>query len=50
MGVEFCHNVIIGKTLNVDELFDMGYEACFIGSGAGLPNFMNIPGESYKGV
>jgi len=50
LGVEFMTNVIIGKTLNVDELFDMGYKAVFIGSGAGLPNFMNIPGESYKGV
>lgn len=50
MGVEFMTNVIIGKTLTVDELFDMGYEAVFIGSGAGLPNFMGIPGESYKGV
>ena len=50
MGVEFVRNVIIGKTLTVDELFDDGYEAVFIGSGAGLPNFMGIPGESYKGV
>ncbi|MBR6020362.1 MAG: NADPH-dependent glutamate synthase [Lachnospiraceae bacterium] len=50
LGVAFETNVIIGKTLTVDELFDMGFEAVFIGSGAGLPNFMNIPGESYKGV
>ena len=50
MGVEIMTNVIIGKTLTVDELFGMGYEAVFIGSGAGLPNFMGIPGESYKGV
>ena len=50
MGVEIITNVIIGKTLTVDELFDMGYEAVFIGSGAGLPNFMGIPGESLKGV
>ena len=50
MGVEIVTNVIIGKTLTVDELFDMGYEAVFIGSGAGLPNFMGIPGEAYKGV
>ena len=42
--------MVIGKTLTVDELFNMGYEAVFIGSGAGLPNFMNIPGESLKGV
>lgn len=50
LGVEIQTNVVIGKTLTVDELFDMGYEAVFIGSGAGLPNFMNIPGESLKGV
>ncbi|MBP5312104.1 MAG: NADPH-dependent glutamate synthase [Clostridia bacterium] len=50
LGVDIETNVIIGKTLTVDELFDMGYEAVFIGSGAGLPNFMNIPGESCKGV
>ena len=50
MGVEILTNMIIGKTLTVDELFDMGYEAVFIGSGAGLPNFMGIPGESLKGV
>ena len=43
-------NVVIGKTLTIDELFEMGYEAVFIGSGAGLPRFMNIPGESLKGV
>lgn len=50
LGVEVDTNVVIGKTLTVDELFDDGYEAVFIGSGAGLPNFMNIPGESLKGV
>ena len=50
LGVDIETNVIIGKTLTVDELFAMGYEAVFIGSGAGLPNFMNIPGEAYKGV
>ena len=50
MGVEISTNVIIGKTLTVDELFDMGFEAVFIGSGAGLPNFMGIPGEGLKGV
>ena len=50
LGVDVETNVIIGKTLTIDELFDMGYEAVFIGSGAGLPNFMNIPGESLKGV
>ena len=50
LGVDVQTNVVIGKTLTVDELFDMGYEAVFIGSGAGLPNFMNIPGEALKGV
>ncbi|MBP5404680.1 MAG: NADPH-dependent glutamate synthase [Clostridia bacterium] len=50
LGVDVETNVVIGKTLTVDELFEMGYEAVFIGSGAGLPNFMNIPGEALKGV
>ena len=50
LGVDVETNVIIGKTLTVDELFEMGYEAIFIGSGAGLPRFMNIPGEALKGV
>ena len=50
LGVKNETNVVIGKTLTNDELFDMGYEAVFIGSGAGLPNFMGIPGESLNGV
>jgi len=50
LGVDVETNVVIGKTLTIDELFEQGYEAVFIGSGAGLPNFMNIPGESLKGV
>jgi len=50
MGVKIETNYVIGKTLTVDELFEMGYEAVFIGSGAGLPSFMNIPGENLKGV
>lgn len=50
LGVSIKTNVVIGKTLTIDELFDMGYEAVFVGSGAGLPNFMGIPGESLKGV
>ncbi len=50
LGVSIETNVIIGKTLTVDELFDMGFEAIFIGSGAGLPRFMRIPGENLKGV
>ena len=50
LGVAIETNIVIGKTLTIDELFDMGYEAVFIGSGAGLPNFMGIPGESLNGV
>lgn len=50
MGVDIQTNMVIGKTLTVDELFAQGYEAIFIGSGAGLPRFMGIPGEGYKGV
>ena len=50
LGVKIETNVVIGKTLTIDDLFDMGYEAVFIGSGAGLPNFMGIPGESLNGV
>lgn len=50
LGVEFRTNVVIGKTLTVDELLEDGFEAVYIASGAGLPMFMNIPGESLKGV
>ena len=50
MGVEILTNMVIGKVLTIDELFDMGYEAVYIASGAGLPRFMGIPGESLKGV
>ncbi|MBE6578318.1 MAG: NADPH-dependent glutamate synthase [Ruminococcaceae bacterium] len=50
LGVEMQTNVVIGKTLTIDELFEDGYEAVYVASGAGLPNFMNIPGESCKGV
>lgn len=50
MGVEFMTNMVIGKVLTVDELFEMGYGAVFIGTGAGLPNFMGIEGESLCGV
>ncbi len=50
LGVDIQVNAVIGKTLTVDELFEKGYEAVYIGSGAGLPNFMNIPGEALKGV
>jgi glutamate synthase (NADPH/NADH) small chain len=50
LGVKVETNVVIGRTIEIDELFAMGYESVFIGSGAGLPNFMNIPGENLKGV
>lgn len=50
LGVDVETNVVIGKTLTIDELFEQGYEAVFVGSGAGLPKFMDIEGEAYKGV
>ncbi len=50
LGVNIETNVVIGKTITIDELFEDGYEAVFVGSGAGLPRFMGIPGESLKGV
>lgn len=50
MGVKVMTNMVIGRVLSIDELFEMGFQAVFIGSGAGLPMFMNIPGESLKGV
>jgi len=51
MGVEFRTNMVIGKVLTVDELMeDMGFEAVYLASGAGLPSFMGIPGESLNGV
>lgn len=51
LGVEIAVNMVVGKTISIDELIhDEGYEAVFIGSGAGLPRFMNIPGENLKGV
>ena len=50
LGVTINTNVIIGKSLTVDELFEDGYEAIYIASGAGLPMFMHIPGENLKGV
>lgn len=50
-GVKIEKNVVIGKTITIDELFnDLHYDAIFISSGAGLPKFMNIPGENLKGV
>ena len=50
LGVEIMTNMVIGKVLSIDDIIDMGYEAAFIGSGAGLPNFMGIEGESLIGV
>ena len=50
MGVDIELNMVIGKVLTIPELFEKGYEAVFIGSGAGLPMFMKIPGESLIGV
>ena len=49
-GVKVMTNMVIGKVLTIDELFEMGFKAVFVGSGAGLPMFMHIPGESLKGV
>ncbi|MBN1892312.1 MAG: FAD-dependent oxidoreductase, partial [Clostridiales bacterium] len=49
-GVRIQCNTVIGKTITVDEIFEQGYEAVYIGSGAGLPSFMNIEGESLNGV
>ncbi len=51
LGVKIETNTVVGKTVSIDELLnDEGFEAVFIGSGAGLPRFMNIPGENLKGV
>ena len=51
LGVTIATNVVVGRTISIDELMEEeGFEAVFIGSGAGLPMFMGIPGENYKGV
>ena len=50
LGVDIETDVVIGKTLTIDELFEDGFEAVFVGSGAGLPKFMGIKGESLNGV
>ena len=50
LGVELDLDTVIGKTITIDELFEMGYRAVFVGSGAGLPMFMDIPGETLSGV
>ena len=50
LGVNIVNNAVIGKAETIDELFEDGYEAVFIGSGAGLPQFLHIPGENLLGV
>lgn len=50
LGVKIQTNVVIGRSLSIDDLFEEGYDAVYIGSGAGLPRFMGIPGEELKGV
>lgn len=50
LGVSVQTNMVIGRVLSIDELQEMGFEAVFIGSGAGLPRFMKIPGENLNGV
>lgn len=50
MGVDIVTNYVVGRSGTIDELMDDGYEAVFVGSGAGLPNFMGLPGENLKGV
>lgn len=50
MGVHFQKDCIVGKTISIDELREAGYRAIFVGSGAGLPNFMGIPGENSNGI
>ena len=51
LGVEIKTNVIVGRTITIDELFDeLGYESVYLGTGAGSPNFLNIPGENLSGV
>ena len=50
MGVKFVTNFIVGRTSSFDDLREQGFEGFFVGSGAGLPRFMNIPGENYIGI
>ena len=50
LGVEILTNVVVGRTVTVDSLLEGGYDAVFVGSGAGLPRFMGIPGENLNGV
>lgn len=50
LGVKIMCNAVVGRTVSIDELFEEGYDAVYIGVGAGLPRFMNIPGENYVGI
>jgi glutamate synthase (NADPH/NADH) small chain len=50
LGVEFKPDFLIGRTLTIDELFAKGYQAVFIGTGAGLPKFLEVPGENLNGI
>jgi glutamate synthase (NADPH/NADH) small chain len=50
LGVKIVCNAVVGRTVSIDELFEEGYDAVYIGVGAGLPRFMNIPGENYVGI
>ena len=50
LGVEFVLNFVVGRSETIDELFGDGYEAIFVGSGAGLPTFIGVPGENANGV
>ena len=50
MGVEFVLNFVVGRSETIDDLFEDGYEAIVVGSGAGLPSFMRVPGETFHGV
>lgn len=50
MGVEFLTNAVVGRTLTIPQLLESGFDAVFIGSGAGYPTFLNIPGETLNGV
>jgi len=50
LGVKFVNNILVGKALTIEELFKAGYSAVFVGAGAGLPNFMGIPGENLSGI
>lgn len=50
LGVKFETNVVVGRSITIDELQEQGYQGIFIGSGAGLPRFQNIPGENLNGV